>query len=351
MAINKQKNGSNGGQNDRDLVKNHERIHTDEKHKCQKCNKCFTFSWDLKSHEKTHKPYSCRTCHKKFELESQLKNHESIHSSRQKTFSCTKGDETFAHRSKLKKHERNHRDKVIPGENLFSCSSCEEKFVQKNSLKKHEKIHNNPPATSNEKCKKSQKILRVGHLNICKGVNSKEALLLNTIEDEEIDIIGVSETDLYDFNEQKPWTLKGFKTYWPLKRTEKNVKRMLCFVKEDIEVSERQDLMSPNISSIWLEYKTADGNKILICLTYREFNPCTGDKEIDVTSKYEQLVRLEELSQQVEKATKECSRVYILGDLNIDLKKWNDKDYYLKKIAEEYQTMMGINGTASHKAT
>ena len=68
------------------------------------------------------------------------------------------------------------------------------------------------------------------------------------------------------------------------------------------------------------------------------------DVEKDKTTIKEQLARLEELGQQIEKAAQDCENIYILGDLNIDLKRWNDKDYYLKRIAEEYQSILGKNG-------
>ena len=109
------------------------------------------------------------------------------------------------------------------------------------------------------------------------------------------------------------------------------MKRILCFVKEDVEVKERTDLMSPHISSVWLEHKPSNGKKILVCLTYREFNPCTGDEEIDKTNVNEQLARFELFSQQVENAVQDCESIYIMGDMNVDINKWNDKDYYLKK--------------------
>ena len=72
-----------------------------------------------------------------------------------------------------------------------------------------------------------------------------------------IDIMGVSETDLKHFDESKPFSLKGFKTFYPIKRQEMDMKRILCFVREGVEVIERKDLMSPNLSTIWLEYKPA----------------------------------------------------------------------------------------------
>ena len=81
-----------------------------------------------------------------------------------------------------------------------------------------------------------------------------------------------------------------------------------------------------------------------MCLAYREFNPCTGEEEIDKTNVNEQLSRFELFSQQVEKAVQESENIYILGDMNVDINRWNNKDYYLKKISEEYQSLLGKNG-------
>ena len=114
---------------------------------------------------------------------------------------------------------------------------------------------------------------------------------------------------------------------------------MLCLVNEEVDVIERKDLMSSDISTVWLEHKPEGGHKSLVCLAYREFNPCTGDTEKDKTNVNEQIIRLEELKNQIEKASQECEHIYIMGDMNICVNKWNEKDYYLKKVAEEYQTI------------
>ena len=57
----------------------------------------------------------------------------------------------------------------------------------------------------------------------------------------------------------------------------------------------------------------------------------------------EQIERLQVFHSQVEKASKEVLML-ILGDMNIDLDKMEEKDYYLDKLANDYQTMIGENG-------
>ena len=108
----------------------------------------------------------------------------------------------------------------------------------------------------------------------------------------------------------------------------------MVFVKNEVEVEERRDLMSPDISTVWLEYKPNKGKKFLICQIYREFNPMTGENDADKKNVEGQLKRFEIFNSQVEMAARE-GKVLIQGDLNIDLLSWKEEDFYLKKISEE----------------
>ena len=47
---------------------------------------------------------------------------------------------------------------------------------------------------------------------------------MNKIYEENLDILGVSEVDIEDLDEKKPFTIKGFKTYFPLQRKGSNKK-------------------------------------------------------------------------------------------------------------------------------
>ena len=94
---------------------------------------------------------------------------------------------------------------------------------------------------------------------------------MNTILEENCDIFGVSEVDIQFFCEQKPFSFKGYQTFFPLERPGTSTKRLLCFVRENIEVKERKDLMSSELSNVWLEINTGN-QKILLATIYREFS-------------------------------------------------------------------------------
>ena len=52
--------------------------------------------------------------------------------------------------------------------------------------------------------------LRIASLNIDRGLFDKEERLINTLEEHELDICAVSEVDIKDFDETKPFSIEGF---------------------------------------------------------------------------------------------------------------------------------------------
>ena len=181
--------------------------------------------------------------------------------------------------------------------------------------------------------------LRISSLNIRRGLFSKEEELIHLIQEQSCDVCSLSEVDIVDFDEKKPFSIEGFKTFFPLKRTGTNTKRLICLVKIGIEAKQRDDLMSEHLSNVWLEIKGIN-QKVLICAIYREFNDLTSTGQMNPD---QQVDKLEILHTQIEKASKE-GLILIIGDMNIDLEKWEDLKYYQKKQAEKYQSLIGECG-------
>ena len=73
---------------------------------------------------------------------------------------------------------------------------------------------------------------------------------------------------------------------------------------------------------------------------YQEFSDLTSKGQMSII---EQLERLKLFHLQVDKASNEGS-ILVIGDMNINLQQWDDSKYYLKKLAEEYQSMIGECG-------
>ena len=162
--------------------------------------------------------------------------------------------------------------------------------------------------------------LLVTSLNICRGLFNKEELLSNTINELNCGICNVCEVDIEDFDEQKPFTIIGYNTYFPIQRLGTSKTCLLCFVKDSIEVKMREDLMPSMVANVWLEIQ-GKNQKMLICLMYQESNDLTSKLSIE-----NQIERLKIFSLQIEEATKE-GMVLAIGDMNIDLEKLEDSKY------------------------
>ena len=135
------------------------------------------------------------------------------------------------------------------GKKPFKCKICDYSSLQKGKLNQHiSTIHG-----TNEK--KTMKPLKIGSLNIGRGLYKKEELLKNTILEHDFDVCSVSEVDIENFDEKKPFSILGYKTFFPLERPGTTTKRLICFIKESIEVTKRDDLMSELFSSVWLQIK------------------------------------------------------------------------------------------------
>ena len=175
--------------------------------------------------------------------------------------------------------------------------------------------------------KPRNKTITVASLNIRRGLYSKETLIKQTIDQNNFAIVGLHEVEIEYFDETRPFSIKGYKTYFPMLR-KSGIVRSLCLVREDIEVKQRSDLMSSKIATVWLEIRGLDGKKILVCQYYREFNDRAGSGKMTPN---EQLERFQEFCKQVEKAAAEACTI-CMGDLNLDLNKLEDDDFYLKNL-------------------
>ena len=145
-------------------LKKHERIHSGEKpFECKYCDKKFSQVAGLTRHERTHtgvKPFQCQLCNRRFSQMYNLKRHETIHRRDEISFKCQNCEKKFKTREELRDHKSSHRvpceicgqtfgimgnlkkhKRIHSGERPFGCKYCSKRFVQSQSLKIHERIH------------------------------------------------------------------------------------------------------------------------------------------------------------------------------------------------------------------
>ena len=106
--------------------------------------------------------------------------------------------------------------------------------------------------------------------------------------------------------------IAGFKTWLPLKKENSEKTRIVLLMKLDKpEMKLREDLMSPNFPSIWVEEEIELGKNIIIGGFYREWS-------IDGTvSSTNQTTAIKIFTSQMEAASRENKSIIVLGDANI----------------------------------
>ena len=105
---------------------------------------------------------------------------------------------------------------------------------------------------------------------------------------------------------------------------ELNISRVVVYTHKDLRVKLRADLMSNNISSVWMEVGLPGYKKFLVCQAYREWQHINqnGDKSSNTVP--QQLTRWLTFLDQWEVALATGMEVHCMGDMNLNHCNWTD---------------------------
>ncbi len=126
-----------------------------------------------------------------------------------------------------------------------------------------------------------------------------------------------------------PPYLKGYKPVLPLHRGYSQCARLIVLVKDTVynQVTIREDLMSRDVPSVWLDISTGK-QTTTVCFTYREWSP-KGVKTSEATH-----AALATLVNQIEIACTGRRPVLLMGDLNLCQDRWDLPTYPHRALAD-----------------
>ena len=112
------------------------------------------------------------------------------------------------------------------------------------------------------------------------------------------------------------------------------ISRSCVYVHKDLNYKLRDDLMSDQFSSVWLELSKPRQKKILVCMAYRDWQYV---KQVDCSSRSvaAQLERWLIFLEQWERAISTGAEIIVSGDMNLNFLKWCDDNYNLRSLSTE----------------
>ena len=155
-----------------------------------------------------------------------------------------------------------------------------------------------------------------------------------------MNILFLVEKDVKLMNVSKDYQIQNFQTVTTLKKSNEDKIRVLCLIDENVKnvAKTREDLMSEDFPSIWIEITSQFNKNFLICGFYREWN------RNGLCSAQDQLQRLKILTEQMKTATEENKIVIMLGDANLCSQQWENKEYTHFHVAAELRGMLSQCG-------
>ena len=163
------------------------------------------------------------------------------------------------------------------------------------------------------------------------------------MEDEKIDIIFLTETDTKALEKEESYCVKGYHTIFPKRKVFNSKIRIIALIRETLmpRIKLRNDLMSDEFPSIWIEINNVPHKSLLISGFYRQWTHETLPKDEAEQN------GITILTNQMELATSEKKDVMILGDANLCSLKWSDTKSLHKNIANQLINCLKQNGLSS----
>ena len=144
-------------------------------------------------------------------------------------------------------------------------------------------------------------------------------------------LFGISEARFREKDDKNSIEISDYQFHPCLTKNQGDV-RALVYTHKDLVVSKRLDLMSDEISSVWLEVGLPNTKKILVCQMYREWQRIgeTGSDSVD-----NQLKRWNIFLDQWEEALNSDKEVIVFGDINLNFLNWTAAN--LSKSNQSYK--------------
>ena len=156
--------------------------------------------------------------------------------------------------------------------------------------------------------------------NVKRGLIKRELEIIHLLNSENIDVIFITETDTKQIICEGDYRINGYKTVFQERTNPNDWLRIVCLIKDSWvnKVTIREDLMTCDFPSIWLEIKEENCKPTVLAGFYREWTQNGDNTEVA------QVERIEKFCNQIDIANESECNMIIMGDANLCSHKWNN---------------------------
>ena len=147
------------------------------------------------------------------------------------------------------------------------------------------------------------------------------------------DILVISEANMEMDKSEEENDVQGYEALVPLGAEEQGLARLVVLVREGITVKVQEQYMDKIVAAVWMRIGCRGRKPITLGAVYRQHKYIyEGAPETSGTDE-QQLVRFKKLVEKWVSAA-DSGDVMLVGDVNVDYKKWDQTEYRLKDMVE-----------------
>ena len=178
-------------------------------------------------------------------------------------------------------------------------------------------------------------VSRILSWNISRGLLKKLKEIEQVINDNNAQVAFIAEVDA-DEN-LADVTIPGYETVIAQPKINGKV-RIMAFVNTNLNFKVRSDIMSKDLSTIWIEVIRDQQKNVLCGGIYREW-----------TGGLEEPEDLKRLCSQVKTAAQEEKPLILIGDTNFDADQWDETNYRCKSLADVWRREIAWRGLVQYQ--
>ena len=168
--------------------------------------------------------------------------------------------------------------------------------------------------------------LLISHWNLgAKKWINKRNQIQALVDHDKPDLIFISEANLDELTPPHESLISGYVITLPKTVTRNGTARIVLLTKENLDFELKDNLMDDIFSSIWVKISRQGVRGLLVCGLYREHQYLNQASDWSLQP-IKQSRRWSQFLRQVETA-RISSTCHIIGDFNLDYKKWTAPDF------------------------